>query len=349
MIHVIESALSAEAVVKAEAKQSSTIYWLRWIATSRYALLAMTLTLISACQPMQQAYNPQPETQARIVEDSLVTADGTALPLRQFVPKQKPQAVIIALHGFNDYSHAFTGAGEYFMQQNIALYAYDQRGFGGSPQRGIWGGKENYIADLAQLVTLLRTRHKNTPLFLLGESMGGAAVINAVTAPEFPQVDGAILIAPAVWGGDAMNPLYRMLAKLSAYVAPGYTVTGRDLKIQASDNIPMLIAMGKDPFIIKETRMDAIYWLVEFMGDAYAQLPNLPVPVLMLYGGKDEVIPPDIMEHSRTLMPLHAHCNYYPDGYHMLLRDLAGEKVLADIRGWMVGKAARNGLTLCKT
>src|SRR5262249_47536372 len=45
------------------------------------------------------------------------------------------RAVILALHGFNDYSHAFAMPGPLWAEQGIATYAYDQRGFGGTPMR----------------------------------------------------------------------------------------------------------------------------------------------------------------------------------------------------------------------
>ena len=50
------------------------------------------------------------------------------------------RAVILALHGFNDYSNAFEGPGEVWAGHGIATYAYDQRGFGAAPERGLWPG-----------------------------------------------------------------------------------------------------------------------------------------------------------------------------------------------------------------
>ena len=46
-----------------------------------------------------------------ITASSFIADDGTALPLKSWLPDGKPTAVILALHGFNDYSKAFAGAG----------------------------------------------------------------------------------------------------------------------------------------------------------------------------------------------------------------------------------------------
>ena len=59
--------------------------------------------------------------------------DGATLPLKSWLPDGKPKAVILALHGFNDYSNAFKDSGEEWAKHGIATFAYDQRGFGAAP------------------------------------------------------------------------------------------------------------------------------------------------------------------------------------------------------------------------
>src|SRR4029077_10802192 len=76
------------------------------------------------------AANPKPVP--RFTESSFITADGQTLPLRKWLPQahsnSEAKAVILALHGFNDYDNAFDGPGETWAKQGIATYAYDQRG-----------------------------------------------------------------------------------------------------------------------------------------------------------------------------------------------------------------------------
>ena len=72
-----------------------------------------------------------------------MAADGAELPLRSWLPQAgPPDAVLVALHGFNDYSNFFDGPGRWLAGRGIASYAYDQRGFGGAPHRGLWAGTE---------------------------------------------------------------------------------------------------------------------------------------------------------------------------------------------------------------
>ena len=133
--------------------------------------------------------------------------------------------MILALHGFNDYSNAFTEPAEAWAKDGIATYAYDQRGFGEAPERGRWPGQRQLADDLATASRLLRAHHPGVPLYLLGESMGGAVVIAAVTGAAGtprPDADGIILIAPAVWGRDTMNVFERAALWTGDRAVPGH-------------------------------------------------------------------------------------------------------------------------------
>ena len=266
---------------------------------------------------------------------SLILGNGNILPVRSWLPVLDPKAVVVALHGFNDYSNAYAGAGKYLSGQGIALYAYDQRGFGATGSHGIWPGEANLISDLKNMVLAVKAAYPKVPVYVLGESMGGAVVIVSLADPDFPAVDGAILSAPAVWGSGTMNGLYRMTLWALAHTTPATQLTGQGLKIQASDNIEMLRRLGRDPLVIKRTRIDAIYGIVALMDSAFAKTAQVNVPVLLLYGGKDQVIPPGPIKLAAGKFLHKPTIAFYPTGYHMLMRDLKADMVLNDIAHWI--------------
>jgi alpha-beta hydrolase superfamily lysophospholipase len=305
----------------------------------RYSLLLLVLC-ITACSPQRQVYHDAPQEHAKFEDDLFYQPDEAPLPYRVWEPKNKkyrkhPKAVIVALHGFNDYSRAFETPGSYFSKNGYTMYAYDQRGFGSAPYTGIWAGEENLIHDLANFVRNVRLRHKDVPLYVMGESMGGAVTIVALSRPDFPKVDGAILIAPAVWGEDTMHPVYRATLWVAAHTMPSYRLTGSDLKILASNNIPMLQRMSRDPLVIKSTRVDAVYGIVKLMDRAYLDVPKLDVPVLMLYGSEDQVIPQDPIKRALERFNHPVRYVYYKGSYHMMLSDIQGQTLMKDIASWI--------------
>ena len=133
-----------------------------------------------------------------------------------------------------------------------------------------------------------------------------------------------------------MNGFYRLTLWLASTLAPGWTLTGGSLDIRPSDNIDMLRALGADPLVIKATRTDAIAGLVALMDQALTRAPDLDQDLLLLIGEKDEVVPPGALEDFNSrLETAAATAIRYPDGYHMLLRDLQRAKVFGDIVAWI--------------
>lgn len=277
---------------------------------------------------------------ATFTADRFITADGVALPLRVWLPQGEPQAVVLALHGLNDYSNAFALPAPALTAQGIAVYAYDQRGFGATPQRGRWAGEKIMAEDAILAAGLLHERYRDLPLYLLGESMGGAVAVLAATGPAPAPVDGVILAAPAVWGRQKMNVFQRVGLWLLGQM-PSMQVSQRSVpyRVQASDNIPMLRALGADPLVIKKTRTDMLTGVVDLMSAALARAPQLAVPILVLYGETDEIVPRDAVAEFVARLPAGArrnqHIALYSKGYHLLLRDLQAATVLADIGAWM--------------
>ena len=127
----------------------------------------------------------------------------------------------------------------------------------------------------------------------------------------------------------------RWLLAVSAHTLPWLELTGKGLHRTPSDNIEMLRALGRDPQVIKGTRIDTVYGLSNLMDRALSQAENLHVPTLVQYGKKDQIIPKSPIFLMLNKMPTATRKVFYEHGYHMLLRDLQAEKPLADIAAWI--------------
>lgn len=261
--------------------------------------------------------------------------DGARLPLESWRADGDPDAVFIGLHGFNDYAHAFAMPGRWFAEHGMALYAYDQRGFGRTDHAGLWPGTDALVADLAVAVRLIRTRHPGTPVYLLGASMGGAVILAADGRGGLTGVDGAVLAAPAVWAISEMPFYQRAALWLSVHTVPWMSLSGAGLDRLPSDNIPMLRRFAQDPLVISDTRIDAIFGLTRLMGEALAAAAALDTPTLALYGRHDEIVPPEPTGKLWRQMPDGHTRGLYDTGWHMMLRDLQAPTVWADIRAWI--------------
>ncbi len=305
------------------------------IVTSRIAGLCALLFVLAACAPALAPHGLENASPA-IETAAFVARDGLHLPLREWDAKN-PKAVIVALHGMSDYSEAFEMPAPWWADHGITTIAYDQRGFGRAPDPGIWGGADAMRADLSDCVNAAHIKFPNLPVYALGESMGGAVVLSVLAGPHPPQIAGAILVAPAVWSREDMPLSYRAALWLTAHLVPWLHVSGNGLHIWPSDNIPMLRKLSRDPLFQHDARTDQVYGLVGLMDDARHAPERLaaPPPILFVYGAKDQVIPREPTEAVINGLDGKAVVRRYDNGYHMLLRDLEGERVWTDIAAWI--------------
>jgi acylglycerol lipase len=304
---------------------------------------------IAACTPTVQRPQQLAEAPAGprfdLAAQRFYSFDGAPLGLSAWLPPdgQEPWAVIIGLHGMNDYGEAFNLAGPWFAERGVAVFAYDARGFGRSPNRGVWGGEQLMTEDVRVAVNVARRMHPRSVLAVVGDSMGSATAIAAFGSSTPPHADRLILTAPAVWGWSSLPDAYAVVLWVGAHSFPWRAVTaprGVTRRIRASDNIEMLRRLGRDPLMLFSTRIDAVYGLVGLMETASRRTSQLHGDVAFLYGARDQIIPRRSALAAAERLPGTSRTAEYEHGYHMLLRDNQREVVYADILSYLRDPAA---------
>jgi alpha-beta hydrolase superfamily lysophospholipase len=82
-----------------------------------------------------------------LAESYVQMEDGYRLPLSRWEAGGNTRAVVLSLHGLNDYSFAFDNLGQYLALHGITVIVYDQRGFGNTDGVGVWHGSERLSAS----------------------------------------------------------------------------------------------------------------------------------------------------------------------------------------------------------
>lgn len=298
----------------------------------------MFALMLGACTPLMIQTAGQPPLGfegPRLSGDQFISFDGAGLGLTRWEADDgSPGVVVVAVHGMNDYANAFHLAAPYWAARGVSTYAYDQRGFGRSPNRGVWPDEAVLQEDLRTLVALVRARHPHAEVVVMGESMGGAVAIRAFASQRPPDAHRLVLLAPAVWGWSTQPLPYKTALWFAAqvtgprvYTPPGW-VTDR---VKPTDNLQELRAMRADPLMIWGARSDTLYGLVDLMENAWRDIARLQVPVFLLYGQNDEIIPERPAFQAAARLKPSDRMAYYAEGWHLLTRDLQGEVVMADI------------------
>ncbi|MBA2778630.1 alpha/beta hydrolase [Billgrantia kenyensis] len=302
-------------------------------------LIGLSLPLAGCTAPMVQTPGPA-DSVPQLAAYQVLADDGYRLPLRHWPAKGEPGAVVLAVHGFNDHAGSFEVMARALTPHGIEVYAHDQRGFGTTDQRRVWAGHERLRDDVILIAELLRERHPDSPLYLIGKSMGGAVSLLALTAEKPVPVDGSVLIAPAVWGQQAMPWYQRAGLWLGVRLIPqaSFSIrTTRRLGIEPTDDDEIKRQLAEDPLILRSARIDTLDGLTRTMGLALDAVADLPSPALIMYGDEDQVIPMEAYCALLERLPQDdaIRLAFYPGGYHMLTRYSQRDRTEQDLAAWL--------------
>ncbi|KAJ5168183.1 uncharacterized protein N7482_003777 [Penicillium canariense] len=124
-----------------------------------------------------------------VEEGTHVLPDGVELYTKTWKPDGPTRAVLAFVHGFSDHCNAYYDFFPNLATSGIEVRAFDQRGWGRTfkrPQdRGNTGGTPLVLSDIHSFLLSL-SEQPNTPLFLMGHSMGGGEVLTYALHPESP-------------------------------------------------------------------------------------------------------------------------------------------------------------------
>jgi hypothetical protein len=135
-----------------------------------------------------------------------------------------------------------------------------------------------------------------------------------------------------------MNIFERGGLWLAATLTPGMAISRPPppIKVRASDNIDALIRLSRDPLTVRSTRMDTLYGLVDLMDAALAAAPYFKAAGLFMYGAHDELVPKEATLATWRSLPPGPHLPaYYPNGWHLLMRDIGRAEPIGDAIAWI--------------
>ncbi|QHI95273.1 alpha/beta fold hydrolase [Aristophania vespae] len=301
--------------------------------------LFIVLTLFFMClagctTPPTPSHLPHNAQESALIKPDLTLkmSDGALIPMRFYLPPpgQKIRIYILALHGFNDSRDGWEFLAPALTQKNIALIAPDIRGFGGTQPSIRWSSAKRLTQDVREETEWLHNHYPTIPLYLMGESMGGALAL--LSAQHNPYLSGTILLAPAIM---ELNPILDMALTLWDGITPDLLMTESDVPGHhiATDNYPALRRLYFDPLTRHDTTIHALYGLTKLMAKATSQTSKAPMPLLVIFGSRDQFVPRHAYVTLLQNLPKNARIDELDYSYHLLSRDKNG--VSQDIISWL--------------
>ncbi len=151
-------------------------------------------------------------------------------------PDGPPVAKLIFVHGFSDHINRYYGLFPGLAERGIAIYGFDQRGWGRSVHRsadkGRTGPTSTVISDIAAFVKAQLP--SPVPVFVMGHSMGGGEVLTLASDESYADsvlkhVRGWVLEAPFIgWPkGEEPSALKICVGRLVGRMLPHWPLVHR--------------------------------------------------------------------------------------------------------------------------
>ncbi|MBV8368883.1 MAG: lysophospholipase [Candidatus Eremiobacteraeota bacterium] len=288
--------------------------------------------------------------------------DGVQVVVDRVLPAETPKAAVIVVHGMAEHAERYARFATELAAHGFAVYAPDHRGHGrtagGSELLG-WAGDDGWngvVRDLERLLSIVRERHPEVPLFLFGHSMGSmlaqrvaqlrgaelSGLILSGTTGSAPNLRAGIAAAAtvrALRGDRAPSPLQRVM--FADFNKPferrtGFEWLSRDAtEVQKYADDPRCGFTFSNRFMLDMLRGYAQTW-------KRANERRIPagLPVLMFSGARDPVGGGGknvmaLAKRYRALGLRDVQVVLYPDARHETLNEINRAEVVRDVIAWL--------------
>lgn len=267
---------------------------------------------------------------------TFTASDGENLAVQDWplAEGRLPRGVVLLVHGLGEHAGRYDALALQLHDWGFAVRGYDQYGHGesGGPRGGL-SSDTRLIDDLADLVESTRARvPRDTPLILLGHSMGGLVAAQFV-ARHASRVDGLVLSSPALDAG--LSPFQKLLLAVLPRWLPNLRV-GNGLQPQYLSHDPEVVrAYLADPLVHDRISARLASFIAQGGPAVVAQAPRWRVPSLLMWAGDDHLVQPAGSRAFAAAAPSCVESTEFPALYHELFNERDPAPVLARLQAWL--------------
>ena len=271
---------------------------------------------------------------------TFVASDGDNIVIQDWPldSRVKLRGVVILVHGLGEHAGRYEHVALQLNAWGFAVRGYDQCGHGESGGlRGSLPTDTRLLDDLSDIVDSTRAHMpKNTPLIVLGHSMGGLVAARFV-ALAMRSVEGLVLSSPAIDPG--LNSMQKLLLALLPKILPDLRV-GNGVKPQYLSHDPSVVAAYRADRHVHDRISGRLGRFIATAGpEVLAKAPSWTVPTLLLYAGDDRLLNPDGSRRFAAAAPasrVRAIC--FESLYHEIFNELDSQPVFAALKQWLDDK-----------
>ncbi|HEX7064332.1 MAG TPA: alpha/beta hydrolase [Bacillales bacterium] len=203
----------------------------------------------------------------------------------------KARGVFVLVHGSGEHHGRYEWLIEEWRANGFHVIMGDLPGHGETAERpGHIDSFDEYIESIARWVR--KAESCNLPIFLLGHSLGGLAVIRTLTEKILP-VSAVILSSPCVGLKNPPPKPLKLFAKAVNTFAPRWRVRIKSSgsNPSATRNQDRLKKDDQDPLILRKVSIRWYTQLEKALNLAFEKIDEFPdVPLLVMQAGEDKIV-----------------------------------------------------------
>ncbi|KAJ4388781.1 hypothetical protein N0V93_006241 [Gnomoniopsis smithogilvyi] len=263
-------------------------------------------------------------------------------------------AKFVFIHGFSDHLGRYYGFFPTLAAAGIAVYGYDQRGWGKSvrkpAERGLTGPTTQVLADVAKFITdvALPAEPRTVPLFVMGHSMGGGEVLTLACTPEYEDnvvahVRGWMLEAPLVALDDKEKPsaLKVFAGRLAGRVLPHMHLANPIPPEQLSRDEAVQQSLKEDTLCHDTGTLEGLAGLLDRSGELSSGKLKLSSKVKSLWFGHGDKDVATSYPESKKFFERQTQIEdktfkTYEGWLHQLHAEVGREEFYTDVRDWIL-------------
>ncbi|KAF8886024.1 Alpha/Beta hydrolase protein [Infundibulicybe gibba] len=291
-------------------------------------------------------------------ESWLVGPSSTRFFTRTYTPESEPpKAVIVFVHGFAEHSGRYTHFHPLLVAHGFAIFAFDQRGFGrtaldpvqssedaesGRSKSSSYGKTSwaDQMRDIAWAVGVAKEKFPDTPVFLMGHSMGGGEALGFPTQGDkstSPALSGVIATSPLIHQTKPASKLLRWIGGIVSLLAPYALIPAGVVPADLSHDAKVGDAYMKDPLVKQSGSLRGIHDMLTqaeaLLETHFTKWPE-NLPLLLIHGTEDKIAShPATQAFYIKVSAKSKKFASFPDGYHELQNESHGiqEKLVDEI------------------
>lgn len=255
---------------------------------------------------------------------------------QSWIPEGEIKAVVLVVHGLGEHSGRYDNVVNYLVPRGYAVYGLDHIGHGKSGgDREFVRSFEDYTDTLTTFYNLVKGWHPETPIFLLGHSMGGL-IVTYYLLDHSAGFQGSIISAPAITVPGDITQGTITAAKILSKIAPKMGMMQLDANDISRDPEVVRVYVN-DPLVFTgKTPVRLMAEMLKAMIRVNAEMEKISLPLLLLHGSEDKLAPVIGSESlnqragsgDKTL-------KIYEGLFHEVFNEPEHEQVLEDVAAWL--------------